>query len=60
MLQKFVIKIFFPDLHINNLDLNSTGVFSEIISVYQLNPQYVLFKKIVFFKVEADVIKRFR
>lgn len=31
MLEMFV-KTFFPDLHINNLDLNSTSVFSEIIT----------------------------
>lgn len=57
MLQMFVVKIFFPDLHINNSDLNSTSVFSEIISAYQLNPQYVLFKKIGFLKLKPMLLK---
>jgi len=52
-----LFKIFFPDLHINNSDLNSTTVFSEINSVHQLNPQDVLFKKIVVLKLKLMLLK---
>lgn len=57
MLQMFVVKIFFPDLHRNSLYLNSISAFSEIISVYQLNPQSFLFKKIVCLKLKLMLLK---
>lgn len=57
MLQMLVVKIFFADLHTNNLDVSSAKVFSEIISVYQLNPWYVLFKKICFLKLKPMLLK---
>lgn len=57
MLQIFVVEVFLLDLHISNLDFRSTSVFSGIISVHQLNPQYALLKRMDFI-VEADVIKR--
>lgn len=59
MLQTSLVKVSFqPDLRTNNLDFNSTSVFSEITPANHFNPQGALLN-IVVVKVEVDIIKRF-